>query len=197
MRNIRSHKNRRKNQLARMRLVVVIGLALVGLSLLISKPSSKSGSGHEVLSSVSTKSNPNLDAVNFHLQQMNRSRELRQGWMDSENQELAPSLEGSEELEPEDLKKPTLSYGLDFKQEESAEDVFNDITESTSTPSGVPTPDERIRSRVNQKHWEAEYDKALNKAYVDEFVNKAKEQGYRVRVNKNLDVTGVRKLKGQ
>jgi hypothetical protein len=80
---------------------------------------------------------------------------------------------------------------LSFDQDNTSQRVLRD-TEGKKSHSGRPlTPDQRISAKLERDNWVKQHEKRQNEEFVRQFIENARQQGVDVRLNKNLDVTGL------
>jgi hypothetical protein len=65
---------------------------------------------------------------------------------------------------------------------------------SNSSSRLPPTSDQRISSQLAKEQWTRDYDQKYKEEYVRQFIENARKSGLDVKVNKDLDVTGLRPL---
>lgn len=80
---------------------------------------------------------------------------------------------------------------LSLDQESVGKNVLND-TEGRADPSvKVQTPEQRISSKIARDQWSQEHDQRYREEYIKQFLENAKRSGVDIRLNDNLDVTGI------
>ena len=79
---------------------------------------------------------------------------------------------------------------LEFHQDPTGKNVLKD-TETTSQEANGLTPEQQISSKIVEDERDEDYQNRANKEYVRQFLKNAQEQGVSLRLNDNLDVTGM------
>ncbi len=77
---------------------------------------------------------------------------------------------------------------LVLQQQNNAKDVAHDEMPKAFQPM---TPDQRVSLMLQRNQWLKDYDQAYQQEYIRQFLKNAREHGVNVRLNKNLDVTGL------
>lgn len=130
--------------------------------------------------------------INDILQDTARTKELRALQVKIENAETAPALD-NESAALASLVDRDRKYGVDLVQEKHIENVADD----TKKPDGMDLsdlPDEKVNLALLHRKWLSDYDKRLNKQYVEAFIANARDAGYNVLLNDNLEVVGVKRI---
>lgn len=130
--------------------------------------------------------------VNDILQDTARTKELRELQVKIENAETAPALD-NESAALASLIDRDRKYGVDLVQERHIEDVADQTKKSEGMDlSGLP--DEKVNLALLHRKWLSDYDKRLNKQYVEAFLANARDAGYNVLLNDNLEVVAVKRI---
>lgn len=100
-----------------------------------------------------------------------------------------------------DIAAPVVPYGttpimddgqphpLVFDQENPGRRVLEDV--EPRRPRRSLTPDQRITSKIERESWSRDYNKKYEQEYVRQFLENARRKGVEIRLNENLDVTGI------
>ncbi len=134
------------------------------------------------------------DSVNRHLQEataktemMIRARELENLSIQSGNLELPDDSYAGTDSEH-------LGLGVQFDQENSAERVYADLNEDAPSSYASTLPEDMINSRLANRRWVNELERAERVQFVRNFIRSAAERGYEVQIDANLVVVGVKKI---
>ncbi len=130
--------------------------------------------------------------INDILQDTARTKELRALQVQMENAETAPKLD-NESAALASLVDRDRKYGVDLVQEMHQEEVADHTKKSDGMDiSGLP--DEKVNIALLHRKWLSDYDKRLNKQYVEAFLANARDAGYNVLLNDNLEVVAVKRI---
>ncbi|NJL23817.1 MAG: hypothetical protein HC902_00615 [Calothrix sp. SM1_5_4] len=89
---------------------------------------------------------------------------------------------------------PSRIYGLQFDQEDSADQVYRDLQNDNSPAENLPS--DRINARLANRKWVNEVERAERIQFVRNFIRAAYERGYEVELDQNLVVVRVKKIDG-
>lgn len=128
------------------------------------------------------------ERVNHHLQMTHKSLEIRQSQVNQLNPYLAPRL-GDRLHERADFPK---ALGAPMDPDRAEHNAPQDLKKKVllNFQEASPTVSGQIRDREDQEIFQEE----LRRAWLEQFIQNARKNGYEVRVNENLVVTGVRRL---
>lgn len=156
-----------------------------------SKPSSKPGrkvtatSGSTELSSTNARIN---DSVNRHLQDSEIKAAMMRHTREIENMQFRNARN-----EPNDADVSTLqdnsSFGVHLESDGAAERVFEDLASDTAPTE--PLVSDKINSRLANRKWMAEQERAEKIQFISSFVRSAYDRGYEVEIDQDLVVVGV------
>ena len=172
----------------------LIPIIILGAAVLIFAIVMKSLRGDDPNASVVLKPNtPKVDVntpqfrakVNEILQKMDRDRELRRMEQEVENRQQEEKI-GSQLIKPPPLQGPV---GYEMKQDSKTEDVAKDVRTPSQLPNFRRDIDDHISYRLQMNQMLRDYDKIYQQEYIKAFIQNAREAGYDVRVDKDLNVT--------
>lgn len=176
---------------------------MVGLYLLVKTPESQGDAKSSVVPgkqkqvneavksnqyNVPEREKKKLDLINENLNSTHGAKKIRSGRVDVDNFEV------SEMNDKIKLNNTNLDYGVTVSGEDKAGGVYKDLKEDEESFSDI-SPGDKIQSRLSFKKWEENYDEGYENAYVVEFLEKARASGYKIRLNENLEVISVKKIK--
>ena len=97
---------------------------------------------------------------------------------------------GSNTISERDIERNerTAPIPLVLEQQNSANDIARDEMPKALEPM---TPDQRVSLMLQRNEWLKDYDQAYQQEYIRQFLKNAHDHGVSVRLNKNLDVTGL------
>lgn len=143
---------------------------------------------------VSDTSDKESQIINQHLQEVHRDLELARMTVEVENAEMAPELrENHLSYRVDDAYRGERLLGLKMEQEDTADRVYRDL----ARPDGGRkhwSPDETINDRLALRQWVNEYDQKLQQYYIEQFLQNARDAGYEVELNQELEVVRVRNV---
>lgn len=171
-----------KKSSSKKRLLVLLLLLVFGLSAVFFYDQ-----GHSGKLSAAT-----IGRINMHMQNIAKARELRQLQVQADNAEMAPAID-NESAALASLIDRDRKFGVDLVQEAHQEEVL-DQTKNDEGMDLSDLPDEKVNIRLLHRKWLNEYDKRLNKQYVNAFLENARDAGYEVLLNDNLDVVQVKRI---
>lgn len=131
-----------------------------------------------------------VNRINEHLKESQIESEIRQQSTQIENQ-MAPKAAPGDAAEynpeaPNDRVNPLILDQVDPNAR-----VIQDLKGGRTSSSSPPTPDQRISSKLAKERWVQQYEQEYQEEYVRQFKENARKDGLDVRVNKDLDVTGI------
>jgi hypothetical protein len=132
--------------------------------------------------------------VNKHLQQMQREQALKEMRMQVQNHFMAPKI--GETLPMHTVPDPSEAASLDTRQEDDWTRINRDLDPVGSDRRLRETPDQVVQDQIMAKQQAARQLRAERLAFIRNYIENARRQGYEVRVNANLVVESVRPIPG-
>lgn len=136
-----------------------------------------------------------VDKINSHLQADEQTRMLRQLQRSLENHSYIPELRDSPSIPREYMRSEGRSYGLRVEPDKQSQQVYNDLFGRESEFSRQASPEQTIQALVEKRRFLDQYETEQKLQFVETFVERAKEQGYLVILNEDLEVVKVRKIR--
>lgn len=134
--------------------------------------------------SPATAPSPNLqERLNADLKDAAIRTNLKKETMEEDNSDSATI--SNSDFENDQSQRP---IPLVLQQQNNSKDVVRDEVPKANEPL---TPDQRVSLMLQRNQWLKNYDRAYRREYVRQFLKNAREHGVNVRLNKNLDVTGL------
>ncbi len=129
------------------------------------------------------------DQINKHLHDLELKKNLNKMNAQIEWEDSYSELSATDSAEQEALPKH-----LDANVYDPASKVYEDLNPNEK---GIRTvlPSERIQSKIANRRWVKEYDHEMRREYVYAFIDNMRRDGYEVRINENLEVVNVLKLR--
>ena len=122
------------------------------------------------------------------------SKQLELAKIEAKIHNLKSSKINDNEIGPIDLMPdPVHSPGVDLAEETPAEDVMRDI-KGIELPERA-TPGDRIRLQLARRNWMARYDREYRRGLVREVKRKAREEGFLIEFDDELNVMSVKEYK--
>ena len=90
------------------------------------------------------------------------------------------------------LPEAEKNLGVQMDSENTAENVYADLHDTTITESNLPV--DRINAEMVNRKWVTELDRRQRILFVTNFIKSAHDQGYDVEIDQNLVVVGVRRI---
>lgn len=160
-------------------------LLILALFLFVAALFVEGGRGEKNQSSVTTRDRELLNNINTYLKDTAIREEVQKRNALEEYSQPEPAEEMSIDSRDEKVNP------LIFDQEDPGHQVLRDL-EAKKRRDGRPvTPDQRISSKLERDAWTREYEQRQKDEYVRQFLENARKQGVDVRLNKDLDVTGL------
>ena len=131
------------------------------------------------------------ERINQQLKSVNVSSDLRKRLIEFHNSEAKDlSVENGSVF----LSKPDASgASLSLEQESHGESVVKDLHEvMRSSDDKYKTPGDVIDQRLSRNQFLSDYDNKYENEYIRRFINNAREQGYQVELNDQLEVVDIR-----
>ncbi len=131
--------------------------------------------------------------VSAHLQGIERKKASREWQVEQANRDLAPSLGqflGASQESPGTLP-PHLA---NLPPDRSSEKVYRDISTDRSYADSH-LADRRIDSQLAHRQWMEEYEALYEAEYIKAFLANARAQGYEIRLNDDLEVVDIRRIR--
>ncbi len=142
---------------------------------------------HQVVKQKQAKQNN--ESLNRSLQDVAKKIEFQQMKAQLENQMTAPKLGENSTMSSESDRMSGITLATEDLGMKAVKDVQLDRRPSS------PTAEDRIEQEIELKKFMSEYNKNLNKAYLKEFVENAREGGYHVVLNDQSEVIKVQKIR--
>jgi hypothetical protein len=161
-------------------------LLILALFLFVAALFVEGGRGEKNQSSVTTRDRELLNNINTYLKDTAIREEVQKRNAIEEYSQPESAEEMSIDSRDEKVN-PLL-----FDQEDPGQQVLRDLEVKRRRQGRPTTPDQRISSKLERDAWVREYEKRQKDEYVRQFLENAKKQGVDVRLNKDLDVTGLR-----
>lgn len=142
-------------------------------------------SGSTELSSLNARIN---DSVNRHLQDSEIKTAMMRHTREMENMQFRNARNEPNDADVSNLQENP-SFGAHLESDGAAERVFEDLA-SDAVPV-EPLVSDRINSRLANRKWLAEQERAEKIQFITSFVRSAYDRGYEVDIDQNLIVVGV------
>jgi hypothetical protein len=190
MQSSRTSKNQDKYS---SRQVVLAGLLFVlGFSLLILHKNESLGEGEQTFASYSDSSanlSPAaLENIDRELKKTDLSSRYNRAYAEEQNKISSLGVDMKNLSE----RAGAVLHPIDMRKAKHEHDIINEQREAEQPlDRRALTPDERISEKLARDEWAVEYDQKYQEAYVKAFVEKARQDGVDVQLNKNLDVVGI------
>lgn len=128
--------------------------------------------------------------VNKHLSIIGQQQDLHEQSETAKNILTTPRI-GDKIIIP-NLKKRSTSFGLDADVNES--NAYEDLHRYKKDLE-VYKPDHEIQSELADQEYQKKYQAAFEEAYIKQFIENAKANGYEVKLNDKNEVIGVKALR--
>lgn len=130
--------------------------------------------------------------IDQSLKDTNIKNEINQLEVDNENEIGSPlDVDGSwSPAQNSNLVGPENLNPLSFEQENPGQQVLKDIQYDSNRQRHL-TPEQRVNSKLEREMWVRDYENSEREVVVKQFIENAKKEGVQIKLNKNLDVTGV------
>ena len=132
-----------------------------------------------------------LSLINEQMKESVINGEIRRQLISFENS--ASSREINEEVVTQrDLKALKDQYTSPLLDQED----YNERIQRDLNPKSVAevSPEDKINRRIAQKDWLYGYDQAYKREFVKEFIRRAKEGGYKIKLNKDWDIVDIQEV---
>ena len=131
------------------------------------------------------------DSVNKHLEDTALRHEMMVQLRKMENMKVQTDDLGADLTAADE---EIVNFGVQLDQDSSAERVFEDLNEDLPTGFTAETPGDKISSRLANRRWVNEAERAERIQFVRNFIRTWAERGYEVQINQDLVVVGYRKV---
>lgn len=132
-----------------------------------------------------------VNRINRYLQDVAKIHELRAMQVNVENSQ-AEKLDNSEAQLASIIDRDR-QYGVDLVQDRHQETVYEE-TKGEDPMDLSDLPQEKIDARLLHHKWLNDYNKRLDRQYVDIFLANARAAGFEVLLNENLDVVRIQRI---
>ena len=131
--------------------------------------------------------------VTEHLQMIDQTRTDEQWRVQQVNRDTAPSLDQLDlSFLSNDLRNP--AHLANLPQDRSSEDVYRDISPERAADTGH-WAEQRINAQLEHKKWMDAYEARYEAEFVNAFLANAREQGYEVELNEQLEVVDIKRIR--
>jgi hypothetical protein len=180
----------RKNESKDWGLVLLIFSIFIFIGGLFYEGSSgeKSSASHSRSMQPSNDPNRIYNNLNSRLKETAVKEEILRQSVEAESA-VAPSTQAGEDPEVSGYDENTHPFKLD--QENPGQQVLRDTERKRRSTNRPLTPDQRISSKLEKEAFLQEDERRRQEEYVRQFLQNAKKQGVNIKLNKNLDVTGI------
>jgi hypothetical protein len=127
--------------------------------------------------------------VDHHLKVSEINKNLQQTQIYLENQRILEHSEDLGEVVTEDVTR----YGLRPYVETGAVEVEKGINRH-NFQRRRPSAQDKIEMQIAQEQYVEDYDRKLQRAYVNKFIENMEKSGYEVKINDQLQVVRVKKI---
>jgi len=127
--------------------------------------------------------------VDHHLKVSEINKNIQQAQIYLENQRVLEHSEEPVEVVTEDVTR----YGLRPYVETGAAEVEKDLSRENSQRRR-PSAQDKIEMQIAQEQYVEDYDRKLQNAYVNKFIENMEKSGYEVKINDQLQVVRVKKI---
>ncbi|MCE3009572.1 MAG: hypothetical protein LW875_03040 [Proteobacteria bacterium] len=130
--------------------------------------------------------------VNHHLFLMDQKLQMEAIKMKQQNTFKAPDIRGNSVApQPQDF----LPLGIDHSQDTFETQVIQDLDNSPRKLDNYMSPDSQIQNLVIEEQIKREQELKFKKSIAQQFIENARAGGYDVRLDDNLNVVSVKKLR--
>ncbi|MDB2425913.1 hypothetical protein N9W41_00040 [bacterium] len=91
--------------------------------------------------------------------------------------------------EDEEMKK----YGVEFRTKDQFEEIYQDFENKDGNEK--MDLDDMVSKRVKDRKWATEYQRGKNEAYIKEFIENARANGFEIIVDTDNEVKSVRRIR--
>ncbi len=171
--------------------IIVPGLML-GLAIIIllpnNKKDSRSLSSKLTDESVEVSEKKKLDKLNENMGRIDSRVRDRRVETQLNNYKLQNKKEANH------FNNKNLDYGVVIEGEDKGSEVYKDLNVDSETLKDL-SPGDKILKIYSDKKWDEEYSEDYKQVFIEEFKRKALSQGYKVKVNDDLEVISVKKIR--
>jgi len=132
-----------------------------------------------------------VNRINRYLQDTAKMHELRTLQVQAENAQ-AEKLNNAD-MELASVLDRDRQYGVDLVQDRHQENVYEE-TKGEDPMDLSDLPQEKIDAKLLHHKWLNDYNKRIDKQYVDIFLANARAAGFEVILNENLDVVKINRI---
>lgn len=190
-----------RNQTEEAAILVVLLLLVVAFGgILLDRHHAKMVQQELPISEPSKKLSPkDLKRINDSLQTTDLKIELQKSRVRLENAMTAKSLEtvnlASTQADREDLREGTLpQQGIDLVPEDRAAAVYQAEHATNQRYDTSELESERINRTLANRQYVTEYDRMLNSAYTNQFIENAARDGFDIKLNAQGEVVKVQRI---
>lgn len=130
-----------------------------------------------------------LKRINENLKDLSIKKEILGREVDLDSSSATPIKDWEGTLPNGSDEEMPLPFSLD--QENPAKKVLSDTDGRTERTKRPLTPDQRISKKIETEVWLRNEERRREREYIRQFIENAREQGYEIRLNENLDVVGI------
>ena len=167
------------------------------LALLAYMALSSESSPYSISSVAPSKNKPELnkltmERVNDHMRNMDLKRQIQEQKIVVENDENAPRVgEHPDNLFPD----PVHPHGVVMLEESDQSKVIEEIGEGSKKLNIETNPEEKISANLERERFLSDYNQKLEQAQVEEFLARARADGWEVKLNADLQIVSARRIK--
>lgn len=175
--------------------VLVSLVALVAIALVFTgggKKKKSTATPHSALNGDTPKSRIDYAKINRHMQELGAKMYFDRAKVKIDNVRLAPPA-GS--VVPRELQIDPRTDGLRFNQENKDQAVAESLGKNTQGDSTYLTPEDEIQMEMQQRYEDQQYQEIYKEQYVKQFIENARRDGYKIKVDKNMNVTEIVPIK--
>lgn len=133
-----------------------------------------------------------LSLINEHLKMAKSAEEMRQEFVRIENS-LKARIISQENIGAEDYAGAQNNYPMiSLSQEDHLEQFKRDLGETRERDQ---SPQGKIEGNIAKKEWLARYDQAYSEQYLQTFIENARRNGYKVKLNNKWEIISIKKIR--
>lgn len=173
-------------------LFLILLLLLLGIFLIIRKQGVKDQASVLPNSQPAKGETAIVQEINRDLKDASLKSEMRVQEIENGNSQMPsvdPTLPMTTDLPQGQSESDVIP--LEFEQENSGEQVMKDTELGRKKARRPMTPEQRISAKLDRDAWVRDQQKREQDTVVRQFLENARAGGVNVRLNENLDVTGV------
>jgi hypothetical protein len=129
-----------------------------------------------------------IASINRHLQSTEQQTSLGSMAVAVENAKMAPA---ASKAPPPVVWQPQVSP---FETEDTAGQVFKDIEPESGKFIRPSLPEDRVGAMLEQRQWVEQYNRQQREQFVQAVKNSARADGFDLQINKDLQITRVRRI---